>query len=221
ISLSNGNNKRQKEPEDFYFAPSAHQRPIQLDQWSSYDQGGTWRDYTKGAYGQGDARTLVAIDNSVPTDERYGAILEIAEGKVVVFQGIIDVCVLSGAVSICEYSIVAGSAWKRVYSPSSHPLVSVRSIRTTSSATGLCDDGEISQLRALWEEASTKAAGASGSPGQSRAVVAFRSVSCGLEHIGVAAPPYRNLFALKHFSERQEMGLPKKPAKRKLALSRL
>ncbi|KAJ2830688.1 Polynucleotide 5'-hydroxyl-kinase grc3, partial [Coemansia furcata] len=176
-----------------------------------------------GSSGQDDARRLVAIDNSVPTDERYGAILEIAEGKAVVFQGIVDVCVLSGAVSVCEYSIVAGSAWKRVYSPSSHPLVSVRSIRTTSSATALSNDDDISQLRALWE-VSTKAAGAngvSGSPGHSRAVVAFRSVSCGLEHIGVAAPPYRNLFALKHFSERQEMGLPKKPAKRKLALSRL
>ncbi|KAJ2002257.1 Polynucleotide 5'-hydroxyl-kinase grc3 [Coemansia thaxteri] len=42
-----------------------------------------------------------------------------------------------------------------------------------------------------------------------------------MPHIGTAAPPYRNLFALKHFSERKEMGLPKKPAKRMLALSRL
>ncbi|KAJ2102914.1 Polynucleotide 5'-hydroxyl-kinase grc3 [Coemansia sp. S100] len=172
----------------------------------------------------GDTHRLVAIDSSVTTDERYGAVVEIPEGKAVVFQGIVDVCVLSGAVSVCEYSITPESQWKRVYSPSSHPLASVRSIRTTSSAIAPCsDDDDISQLQALWE-ASTKTAGTNGANGSSRfpgAVVVFRSVSCGLEHIGVAAPPYRNLFTLKHFSERQEMGLPKKPAKRKLALSRL
>ncbi|KAJ2485528.1 Polynucleotide 5'-hydroxyl-kinase grc3 [Coemansia sp. RSA 2050] len=178
-----------------------------------------------GSSGQGDSRRLAAIGSSVPIEERYGAIVEIPEGKAVVFQGIVDVCVLSGTVSVCEYSIMPGSQWRRVYSPSSHPLVSVRSIRTTSSANStLCsDDADIPQLQALWE-ASTKAAVASGgnvSPRSSGSVIAFRSVFCGLEHIGVAAPPYRSLFTLKHFSERQEMGLPKKPAKRKLALSRL
>ncbi|KAJ1878643.1 hypothetical protein LPJ71_010933, partial [Coemansia sp. S17] len=47
----------------------------------------------------GDTHRLVAIDSSVPTDERYGVVVEIPEGKAVVFQGIVDVCVLSGAVS--------------------------------------------------------------------------------------------------------------------------
>ncbi|KAJ1817138.1 Polynucleotide 5'-hydroxyl-kinase grc3 [Coemansia sp. RSA 2675] len=178
-----------------------------------------------GSSGQGDSRQLAAIGSSVPIDERYGAIVEIPEGKAVVFQGIVDVCVLSGTVSVCEYSIVPGSQWKRVYSPSSHPLVSVRAMRATGGAktASPSGDADISQLQALWE-ASTKAAAAGGDNGSSRSstsVVAFRSVSCGLEHIGVAAPPYRSLFTLKHFSERQEMGLPKKPAKRKLALSRL
>ncbi|KAJ2741276.1 Polynucleotide 5'-hydroxyl-kinase grc3 [Coemansia sp. BCRC 34301] len=173
-----------------------------------------------GLDGPSNARRLVAIDCNVSTDKRYGAIVEIPEGKAVVFQGIADICVLSGAVSTCEYSVLPGSTWRRVYSPSSHPLVSVRSIRTTSSATTTAqsDDAEIAQLQALW---STCVSSKGGQSSFSGAVVAFRSVSCGLENIGVAAPPYRSLFTLKHFSERQEMGLPKKPAKRKLALSRL
>ncbi|KAJ2447888.1 Polynucleotide 5'-hydroxyl-kinase grc3, partial [Coemansia sp. RSA 2424] len=136
----------------------------------------------------------------------------------VVFQGIVDICVLYGAVSACEYLILPGGQWRRVYSPSSHPLVSVRSVRTPSNnanGTAHRDDVEIAQLQALWDGRAISNNSRSG------AIVAFRSVSCGLEHIGVAAPPYRNLFTLKHFSERQEMGLPKKPAKRKLALSRL
>ncbi|KAJ2902822.1 Polynucleotide 5'-hydroxyl-kinase grc3, partial [Coemansia aciculifera] len=174
-----------------------------------------------GLDGLGGASRLVAIDNNSPTDERYGAIVEIPERKTVVFQGVVDIYVLSGAVSACEFLILPGGPWRRIYSPSSHPLVSVRAVQTTRNATltAQSTDAEIVQLQELWD-ARTKS-GSNGSLVPSGAVVAFRVVSCGLEHIGMAAPPYRNLFTLKHFSERQEMRLPKKPAKRKVALSRL
>ncbi|KAJ2258448.1 hypothetical protein GGI13_000601 [Coemansia sp. RSA 455] len=68
--------------------------------------------------GQGDMHGLVAIDSSVSMDEHYGAVVEIPEGKSVVFQGIVNVCVLSGAVSVCAYSITPKSLWKQVYASS-------------------------------------------------------------------------------------------------------
>ncbi|KAJ2038419.1 hypothetical protein H4S03_002340, partial [Coemansia sp. S3946] len=60
--------------------------------------------------------------HSVLTDEHYGAVVEIPEGRAVVFQGIVNVCILSGTVSVCKYSIMPESQWKRVYASSAADL---------------------------------------------------------------------------------------------------
>ncbi|KAJ2210924.1 Polynucleotide 5'-hydroxyl-kinase grc3 [Coemansia sp. RSA 487] len=52
------------------------------------------------------------------------------------------------------------------------------------------------------------------------ALVAFRVVQCGLEDIGVAAPPYRGLFVPKPFEERVNSASSKRNTKRKIAFPR-
>ncbi|KAJ1881271.1 hypothetical protein LPJ66_011355, partial [Kickxella alabastrina] len=108
----------------------------------------------------------------------------------IVFQGIADICVLHGRVSIYEYAV--GAQWVRVYSPSSHPLVSIRAVARCEPQVDAQENNsrDIVELQELWKEhVSLDTAGVG-----SASIVAIRSVSCGLDSIGSVAPPYRNLF---------------------------
>ncbi|KAJ2776974.1 Polynucleotide 5'-hydroxyl-kinase grc3 [Coemansia javaensis] len=164
-------------------------------------------------------RTLSAIGASVSPEERYGVVFDIPDGEAVVFQGIVDVCVLEGAVSAYAYTLTPRDQWVRMFSPSSHPLITLRAAggRQQPSEGGELD-GEMAQMHRLWHEGA-------GPPGTAKqrpaAVVALRTVSCGLENIGLAAEPFRNIFALKPFVERRGSGLPKKHGKRRIALARI
>ncbi|KAJ2612654.1 Polynucleotide 5'-hydroxyl-kinase grc3 [Coemansia sp. RSA 1804] len=166
--------------------------------------------------------------------KRYGSMAEIPLGQSIAFQGIVDVCVVHGAVSVYGYTAVPEDGWLRVYSPSSHPLVQITSIPhkerrrregkwslplETVGDTAAMED-ELLQLRKLWSEHR----GIDHNENKcsiSVSLVAFRAVDCGLAKIGQVAPPYRELFTAKPFEERVDPSpTNKKNLKRKLAFSR-
>ncbi|KAJ1952886.1 Polynucleotide 5'-hydroxyl-kinase grc3, partial [Dipsacomyces acuminosporus] len=156
------------------------------------------------------------LDEGAAFERRHGSVFELPEGQAVVFQGVVDLCVLSGAVNVYEHTVTAGSGWSRIYSPSSHPLVSITAVRPStgldSNATSTGDGVE--RMRELWgSQAGSNADRAK----RNLAVVALRSVVCGFEDIGAVVPPYRNLFAIKDFAERKAATQPSKAAKRRLA----
>ncbi|KAI8322826.1 hypothetical protein GQ54DRAFT_297110 [Martensiomyces pterosporus] len=160
------------------------------------------------------------LEEGADVASRHGVILELPEGQSIVFQGIVDVCVLSGAVTVYEHTVVPGRGWVRAYSPSSHPLVSILAVRpdreVTQGASG--SDLTASGMQELWDSQTwpNDTEPKHGAVGTA-AVIALRSVACGLEDIGIAAPPYRSLFTLKDFADRKASTQPKKAAKRKLA----
>ncbi|KAI7824562.1 hypothetical protein BX661DRAFT_185538 [Kickxella alabastrina] len=130
----------------------------------------------------------------------------------IVFQGIVDICVLHGQVSVYEYAV--GAQWVRVYSPSSHPLVSIRAVAGCEPQVDAQENNsnDIVELQELWKEhVSLDTAGVG-----SASIVAIRSVSCGLDSIGSVAPPYRNLFTPDSLPERVSAGQPRGSLKRRL-----
>ncbi|KAJ2608308.1 Polynucleotide 5'-hydroxyl-kinase grc3 [Coemansia sp. RSA 1365] len=171
-----------------------------------------------------DKRILSSISLNEPLASRYGVVFDMSQDQKITFQGIVDVCVLSGTVSTYEYVISSSDPWMRIYSPSSHPLATLRMPKGRRSS-GLkhrqetqMEDGDRVQMQALWNEHMS----AKGNTGDAvRSVVALRYVDCGIEQIGLAAPPYRNLFSLKPFIERKGAGMPKKFGKRRAALTRI
>ncbi|KAJ1720121.1 Polynucleotide 5'-hydroxyl-kinase grc3, partial [Coemansia erecta] len=135
-----------------------------------------------------------------------------------------DICVLQGSVSVYEYLMSKGTQWKRVYSPSSHPLLSIKASGVSGRRQKQEDrsedthaDSDMLEMQRLWDGylEHNKAAVRAGS-----AVVAIRSVSCGLEDIGNVAPLYRNVFKLEPLAKRYASSKPKGAPKRKLDMAR-
>ncbi|KAJ1955791.1 Polynucleotide 5'-hydroxyl-kinase grc3, partial [Linderina pennispora] len=146
--------------------------------------------------------------------DRYAAVVAIPYGQTITFQGIADVCVLRGSITVCEHVVVPGGGWTRAYSPSSHPLLAIHSIEPDNSPAALvlgAVDSDIKQIADIWEKSTN------GLSAKDSAVVVVRSVHCGLECIGMAAPPFRNLFKLKPYDDRRLDSGPKRVPKRKLA----
>ncbi|KAJ1936033.1 hypothetical protein FBU59_005188, partial [Linderina macrospora] len=195
--------------------------PVQAHSWqlspprvtSWVPENGSYMAVAKPAKGQ---KSLVKANGDQPIKDRYIVVLAIPYGQTVAFQGIVDVCVLSGSATVCEHTVVPGSGWVRTYSPSSHPLLTIESNKLedgTASFKFGAIDSDVDQVKALWE-------GAMGESSAVRAsVIALRLVHCGMESIGTAAPPFRNLFKLASYSERKLDSLPKRAPKRKLALA--
>ncbi|KAJ2719930.1 Polynucleotide 5'-hydroxyl-kinase grc3 [Coemansia sp. Benny D115] len=170
--------------------------------------------------------SLEIIEPGKSIKDRYGAVIEIPVSKKIVFQGIADICVLQGTVSVYEYTMAAGSyQWTRVYSPSSHPLVSICAIPQAAKPKWKTEDvaqtpeSDILEIQELWNKYGTLEDLAR-PISKSAAVVAIRSVSCGLELIDTMAPLYKGMFMLDPIYLRIISGLPKNPAKRKLGISR-
>ncbi|KAJ2841992.1 hypothetical protein GGI22_007702, partial [Coemansia erecta] len=172
-------------------------------------------------------RILTAVSNDDLIEERYGSVAEVSVGQSIAFQGIVDMCVLSGAASVYGYTATPECGWMRVYSPSSHPLVQITSAPSKSSSIGSRSasnrasdaNDDLHQIQRIWSEfkdANSKREKRDG-PTSS---IAFRAVKCGLEEVGVAAPPYRGLFVPKPFEERAGSVVSKRNAKRKVAFSR-
>ncbi|KAJ2552155.1 Polynucleotide 5'-hydroxyl-kinase grc3 [Coemansia sp. RSA 1933] len=175
--------------------------------------------------------SLEAVSRNEPVADRYGSVAKLPVGQSIAFQGIVDVCVISGAVSVYGYTATPECGWKRVYSPSSHPLVQITSVpckvgssssrrsgRSSSSKEGDVDDG-LRQIKQIWN--ACKGTGRKGGKQDGPvALIAFRAVNCGLEEIGVAAPPYRGLFEARPFEERVDPMSSRRNAKRKSAFSR-
>ncbi|KAJ2656355.1 Polynucleotide 5'-hydroxyl-kinase grc3 [Coemansia sp. RSA 1200] len=165
---------------------------------------------------------------------RYGSMAEMPLGQSIAFQGIVDVCVVHGAVSVYGYTVVPEDGWMRVYSPSSHPLVQItsilhkekrrrrgeRSLPLDIVGDAAAMEDELFQLRKLWSEhRGTEHNENKGS--MSVSLVAFRAVDCGLAKIGQVAPPYRELFTAKPFEERVDATpTSKRSLKRNLGVSR-
>ncbi|KAJ1735960.1 Polynucleotide 5'-hydroxyl-kinase grc3 [Coemansia biformis] len=165
-------------------------------------------------------RTLSAIDTGVSVDGRYGVVFGIHEGERIAFQGIVDVCVLEGAVSAYEHTMLPSGRWARMYSPSAYPLITLRAVRDGQPRRIQKEgesDSDIAQMRSLWSERAM----AGVAEQRPTVVVALRSANCGLDNIGRAAAPFRNLFTLRPLVERKGSGLPKQYRKRQLALARI
>ncbi|KAJ2393998.1 Polynucleotide 5'-hydroxyl-kinase grc3 [Coemansia sp. RSA 2603] len=167
---------------------------------------------------------LKAAASELAVSERYGVVVEIPDNQTVVFQGIVDICVLHGSVSVYEYSMTRATEWKRVYSPSSHPLLSIRASGATNrrqkqevSSETAHVDSDIIEMQRLWEDYLKQN---QATVRQNSAVVAIRSVCCGLEEIGNVAPIYRNVFKLEPLAKRYASSRPKGAPKRKLGMTR-
>ncbi|KAJ1987520.1 Polynucleotide 5'-hydroxyl-kinase grc3 [Coemansia spiralis] len=168
--------------------------------------------------------TLAAIANTEPLACRYGVAVEIPTGQAIVFQGIVDLCVISGAVSVYGYTATTTSGWMRIYSPSSHPLVQIEAVlnknkgQHESNVISNDKDEDVIQIQQIWNGA--LADDNKSEENASSSIIAFRAVKCGLDDIGTAAPPYRSLFAPKSPDEDANAGITKRSIKRKIAFTR-
>ncbi|KAJ2650709.1 Polynucleotide 5'-hydroxyl-kinase grc3 [Coemansia sp. RSA 1250] len=142
--------------------------------------------------------------------QRYAVALGMQSGQLITMQGIVDVCVLKGSVSVYEHTINTASGWSRVYSPTSHPLACLRANETSLDKES--DDGDIAKIRELWNGTIEE---------ECKVVAVLRTVDCGLNNIGTVMPAYSPLFRIKPLWERKGVVLPKQSAKRRLALSRI
>ncbi|KAJ2156386.1 Polynucleotide 5'-hydroxyl-kinase grc3 [Coemansia sp. RSA 552] len=142
--------------------------------------------------------------------DRDGVVFGMRSGEQLAFQGIVDVCVLAGAVSVYEYTLRPGDPWTRVFSPASHPLVT---IHATAVGSVSLDGGEgTEELRRLWAERGTDS---------DYAVVALRPVVCGLDEIGAVAPLFQSAFTTRPFTERKGVAPASVNSKRKIVLERI
>ncbi|KAJ2715209.1 Polynucleotide 5'-hydroxyl-kinase grc3 [Coemansia spiralis] len=181
----------------------------------------TWSPAAEGdvvLVGADETGTLAAIDAGAAVSERLGVVLAIPEGEAVVFQGIVDVCVLEGAVSAYEHTLVPGQRWTRMYSPAAYPLITLRAASGArhSAQSRPAPGSDIAQMYGLWSKRRLAADGT-----RPAAVVALRAVSCGLDDIGRVAAPFRNLFTLRPLMERMGSCMPKQYKKRRLVLARI
>ncbi|KAJ2084257.1 Polynucleotide 5'-hydroxyl-kinase grc3 [Coemansia sp. RSA 988] len=169
-------------------------------------------------------KKLSSISLNEPLASRFGVVFDISQDQTIAFQGIVDVCVLTGTISTYEYMISTSDPWMRIYSPSSHPLATLhiskgrKSNELKHKQRPQTKDNDKLQMQALWNEHISERDNTGDAV---RAVVALRYVDCGIDKIGIAAPPYRNLFSLKPFIERKGAGMPKKFGKRRIALARI
>ncbi|KAJ2855506.1 Polynucleotide 5'-hydroxyl-kinase grc3 [Coemansia erecta] len=163
-----------------------------------------------------DPLTLRIIDSQSPLEKRLGAVIEIPQGKRIVFQGIIDICVLQGTISAYEYTLSSSQQWKRIYSPSSHPLVSICAMggkRASNWADNSSEGLLAGQMHMLWNQYKETTLE---KHHLEAAVVAIRPVSCGLEDIGLVAPTYRGIFRFDSFAKRSSFIKNKLGTKRRL-----
>ncbi|KAJ2455732.1 Polynucleotide 5'-hydroxyl-kinase grc3 [Coemansia sp. RSA 2336] len=142
--------------------------------------------------------------------QRYAVALGMQPGQLITMQGILDICVLKGSVSVYEHKINTASGWSRIYSPTSHPLACLRADDT--SLDNESDDEDIAKIRELWNGAIEE---------ECKVVVVLRTVDCGLNSIGTVMPAYSPLFRIKPLWERKGVVLPKQSAKRRLALAKI
>ncbi|KAJ2852175.1 Polynucleotide 5'-hydroxyl-kinase grc3 [Coemansia brasiliensis] len=142
--------------------------------------------------------------------QRYAVALGMQPGQMITMQGIVDVCVLEGSISVYEHKINAASGWSRVYSPTSHPLACIRAIGASNADGNGHED--INRICHLWNGAIEE---------KCEVVVVLRMVDCGLNNIGSVMPAYSPLFRIKPLWERKGVALPKQSVKRRLALTRI
>ncbi|KAJ2165370.1 Polynucleotide 5'-hydroxyl-kinase grc3 [Coemansia sp. RSA 518] len=132
------------------------------------------------AIGQSQTGELHVLDAQAPISQRHAVVFGMQANDTLVFQGICDICVLKGTVRVYEHE--SSGQWDRVYSPVSHPLVSLRAQTQTKDEAER--DAEAQRMYELWAT----------SHNECEVVVAVRAVDCGLEHLGRVAPAYASLF---------------------------
>lgn len=173
---------------------------------------------TKGSNSTTAKSTLKVIDCNASFEDRHCVVVQMEKVQSIVFQGIVDMRVLSGTVSVYGYTATDKDQWLRLYSPSSHPLVQIQALQSNNKPISSTPDDDIDPDISQIHKILASRFSAETVDTKNSAVVLLRSVSCGLEDIGTVAPPYRGLFSLKSLSERLDIKPSKGAVKRKLAL---
>ncbi|KAJ2321170.1 Polynucleotide 5'-hydroxyl-kinase grc3 [Coemansia sp. Cherry 401B] len=165
-------------------SPTGSPTPARMASSSPPVAGTSWTAEHVMAVGRDSTDRLV--EQPTDTPGRYATVFSMRAGEAIAFVGIVDVCVLQGTATVYEQCV--GARWQRVYSPTSHPLASIRAI-SDDKESGEADDGEIDAIRALWAQ---RAGGV---------VVVVRTVQCGLESLGRVSP-HADVFKLRPLAQR-------------------